>query len=127
MDKFEKEILFDDDTPVARDERLDEAVKSILSYRHGRKFFYELIGVCHFGRSSFCGEATNTSQALAGKQQVGEWAMDLLNRVHPEAYALMIKEARENTQYDDRKQQSSNGSDSTREFATADSSGEQPK
>ena len=81
-----------------------DSIKSVLSFRAGRRFIYDLLGVCHFGRSPFSGEAVHTTNALAGKQLVGEWVMDLLTNAYPEAYSLMLKEAKEDNDHDNRKQ-----------------------
>lgn len=80
--------------------RTKEATLSVLSTRQGRRFVYDLLGVCHFGRSSFSGEAVHTASALGGKQLIGEWTMDLILSTYPEAYASMVKEAKEDHDHD---------------------------
>lgn len=100
-----------------------ESLKHVLSFRNGRRFVYDLLGVCHFGRSPFSGEHIHTTVALAGKQLVGEWVMDLLITTYPEAYGLMLKEAKEDFDHDrSRKDSAVAGSDST----SADHSAAQP-
>lgn len=79
--------------------RIRDAWQSILSHRSGRRVVFDLLGVCHFGLSAFAGE-TNATMFIAGKQKVGEHIMDMLNLVSPEAYQLMIKEAKEDSEND---------------------------
>src|SRR5689334_16434718 len=93
--EFEQMIRGDAPPPVnARGKKEIDDVRHVLSTRQGRRFYYNLLGQCHFGRSAYTGNREMTD-ALAGKQLVGEWASDLLTLAFPEAYVLMLKEAKE--------------------------------
>jgi hypothetical protein len=110
-----------------RSQREIDDVKHILSTRQGRRFYYNLLGQCHFGRSAFAGNNEMTN-ALSGKQLIGEWASDLLNLAFPEAYAMMLKEAKEdeaNDRHQSEPARSSSGGSNYQPDA-ADGSAEQP-
>lgn len=89
--------------------RTNDAIKHVLSTRLGRRFVYDLLGICHFGKSPFTGQ-DNLTNCLAGKQLVGEWVMDLLTENYVEAYNLMIKEAKEDYNNDRNNANASNSS-----------------
>lgn len=98
MSDFEKEISGISDAPQLPDRDM-EAMRLTLRTRAGRRVVYSLLGVCHYGVSAFGGtnEITNFN---AGKQSVGEHLMRLLNLTSPEAFSLMVKEAKEDEQHD---------------------------
>ena len=121
---FEAYIRGEEPKNDLADFRQRDSMRQVLSTRAGRRFVYELLGVCHYGRSAFAGEAVHTTNALAGKQLVGEWAMGLLNLTYPEAFSIMVKEAKED-ETNDRQQQQPNDADSANHLGT-DATNDQP-
>lgn len=101
MSDFEQEISGQPTQASPYDSRDIEALRHVLKTRHGRRFVYSLLGVCHFGRSAFGGTNEITNH-LTGKQAVGEHVMGLLNLTSPEAFSLMVKEANEDEKHDRR-------------------------
>ena len=84
---------------VDRQQRIESAWRHMLRSREGRRVIYDILGICHFGKSAFAGENAITN-FVAGKQKVGEHVMDMMNGVYPESYALMLKELNEDEEYD---------------------------
>lgn len=125
MSDFEEEISgIKHDEPPFRDRDL-EAMKYALASRSGRRLVYSLLGVCHFGRSAF-GGTNEVTNFLTGKQSVGEYIMGLLNMTSPEAFSLMVKEAKEDEDNDRRTNDDDTGSNSDAAFARPDTGGNQP-
>ena len=127
MSDFEKEISGQpaDDKPF-RDREL-EAMTHVLATRSGRRLVYDLLGICHFGRAPFAGENAFTAHTLIGKQMVGEHIMGLLNLTNPEAYTLMVKEAKEDAQHDNAINDRRTADASSTGIASPDRNGNQPR
>lgn len=79
--------------------RITDAWVSMLETRYGRRVVYDLLGICHYGMSAFA-ERNSTTNFVAGKQKVGEYIANMINLVAPDAFHLMLKEAKEDRDYD---------------------------
>lgn len=125
MSDFEQEISgTPPDASPYRDKEV-EAMRHVLGTRSGRRMIYALLGVCHFGRSAFGGTNEITNH-LTGKQAVGEYVIGLLNLTNPEAFSLMVKEAKEDEEHDRRNDERTRATaDSTTSF-NADHNADQP-
>lgn len=88
------------------EQRLADAWSSILSHRNGRRVIHDLLQICQYGLSPFEGD-TNMCVFTSGKQKVAEYVMGMVSLTDPHAYFLMIKEAKEDKDYDDNRNSSS--------------------
>lgn len=95
------EILQDEQDPLTEEasERVKDAWSSIASSRRGRVVIRDLLLLTRFGKSAL-GYDTNHTMVNAGLQLVGEYLMEKLIEANPEGYALIIKEANEDEEYD---------------------------
>lgn len=75
----------------ARDIELDD-VKWILSTPQGRRFMWRYLGECGVFKSSFVGQYQTFFNE--GERNIGLKLLADVNDAHPEAYVLMMKEAR---------------------------------
>lgn len=69
-------------------------VRSILSTKQGRRFWWRYLAKCKIFQSTFTGN--NTTFFNEGERNVGLQLLADLNEAMPEAYMLMQKEAIEN-------------------------------
>lgn len=105
---FEKAV---DTVEEDRARRCELSWRQMLESRAGRAVIFDLFGICHFGMSPFAGD-TNTTMMIAGKQKVGEYLKDMINKVFPDSYQLMIQEAKEDEDYDRDQHAKRNNADS---------------
>ncbi len=73
----------------------------VLSTRPGRAVVLDMLRLCHYGLSPFA-ENNNLTNMIAGKQKVGEAIMEMMNAVNHAAFFQMMKEAKEDEEYDNR-------------------------
>lgn len=86
-------------TDYTPDKRTLDAYASMLSTREGRRVMWDLLGITHYGLSSFTGD-NNHSNFIAGKQKVGEYLGQMINIIEPDLWSVLTKEAREDEEYD---------------------------
>lgn len=105
MEQFSRE-LDNQEKDVESQEmvNLRTAWADVLSSRAGRRVVHDLLSVCHFGMSSYAGDA-NTTMFVAGKQKVGEEIMNMINLSDPDAFFKMTKE------YQDERRSTATGGD----------------
>jgi hypothetical protein len=91
-----------------RSKRLSELedINWILGSKQGRRFFWRYLGMCGVFESSFTGN--NTTFFKEGERNIGLRLLSDLNESAPNAYALMQKEANEEKQLTNRKQNKEN-------------------
>lgn len=70
----------------------EDDIKFLLSTVQGRRFFFDYIDFCGVFKCVFTGNSTTYFNE--GQRNVGLRLLDDMNRVAPEAYALMMKENR---------------------------------
>lgn len=68
----------------------DEDIRFVLSTVQGRRFFYDYIVFCGVFKTTFTGNSETFFKE--GQRNVGLRLLEDMNRVSPEAYALMMKE-----------------------------------
>lgn len=75
-----------------RERELDD-VKAVLSTKEGRRVWWKFLDFCGVFRSSFTGN--NSTFYNEGQRNVGLKMLGDMNEAMPDAYALMLKEAKE--------------------------------
>lgn len=109
------DILKGDDKqePITREQwqRINDSWTFLLSSRKGRVVLRDLLLLTRFGKSAFGGDS-ETTLVNSGLQMVGEYIIEKLSECYPEAYSLMLTEAKEDEEYDRQSKQSSAGNSS---------------
>lgn len=98
--------------------RVEMAWKDTLRTRSGRRLIYDLLAMCHYGLSPFAGE-DSTTNFISGKQKVGEGIMAMVSSLDPKAFPLMITEAMEDQENDNRNARDADASRSDDPLADA--------
>jgi hypothetical protein len=93
-------------------QRLRDGWRFLLQSRAGRVVLRDLLIRCKFGMSAFAADS-DTTMHITGRQAIGEEVMAFVNEVAPEAYYLMLKESKEDNDYDRTRTDTSDTSRST--------------
>lgn len=93
---------------LEQERRINDAWDILLKTRNGRVILKHLLEMTEYGVSAWSG-STEATLVNSGKQIIGERVMEQVNLIFPEAYALMMKEAKEDDSYDRSEQQSRAG------------------
>lgn len=67
-----------------------EEIQLVVSSKHGRKFYWRLLTMCHLFETSFTGN--NTTFFKEGERNIGLCLMRDLMEANPESFTLMQKE-----------------------------------
>jgi hypothetical protein len=88
-----------DPVEAKRAERVEDAIKSVMAYRVGRRFVWALLSECGLLRTSFTGEALSMA-FNEGQRNVAIRLMDQLDAICPDLVLTMTKEAKEDDHHD---------------------------
>lgn len=88
----ESQVVRARDRDKLRAERDAADLKAVLSTAQGRRFFWRLVGKTGLLRSSMTGNSQTFY--LEGRRSIGIELWDEMEQTAPEAYLLMLNEAR---------------------------------